>query len=112
MSEPVIQVVIMNDSRREACEVACGVDWSSSEVMALASQQIRDRFGEKMRLEYFDLAEGTASPETDECMEIIKNRSLSLPVLLINGQPRISGQFDIRQLIDAIEADMEIGVGE
>jgi len=112
LAESVIQVVIINDSRREECEAACGVDWSSSEVIALASQQIRDRFGEKMRVEYVDLAEATVSPETDEFMKIINNRSLSLPVLLINGQPRISGQFDIRQLLDAIEADMEMGVGK
>lgn len=110
MGEPIIKVAIINDSRLEACEAACGMDWSSSEVMALASQQIRERFGEKTQLEYFDLAGAMAGNEADGWNEIIKNRSLSLPVLLINGQPRISGQFDIRQLMDAIEANMEIGV--
>jgi len=110
LSESIIQVIIINDSRLQACEASCGVDWSSSEVMALASQQIRERFGEKTHLEYLDLAESIAGKETDEWNDMISNRNLSLPVLLVNGQPRISGQFDIRQLLDAIEADIEIGV--
>jgi hypothetical protein len=30
-------------------------------------------------------------------------------LLLINGRLRIAGQFDIRQVVDAVEAEMEIG---
>ncbi len=44
-----------------------------------------------------------------EWKEIIKNKNLSLPLLLVNGQPRVSGEFDIRQLLDAIEVEIEIG---
>ena len=33
---------------------------------------------------------------------------LSLPLLLINGELRISGEFDIRMLLDAIDTKMEI----
>jgi hypothetical protein len=36
------------------------------------------------------------------------DKDLSLPLLIIDGQTRISGQFDIRQLIDAINAEVEI----
>jgi len=105
-----IQVTIINDSRLPACEASCGLDWSSAEIRDLASQQIRVRFGENTQLEYFDIAEGKTGKETDEWNDTISTRNLSLPVLMVNGQPRISGQFDIRQLLDAIEADMEIGV--
>jgi len=31
-------------------------------------------------------------------------------MLLINGQVRISGQFDIRQLLDTVEVEKELGV--
>jgi len=33
---------------------------------------------------------------------------LPLPLLIINGEPRIPGQFDIRLLLDAIDAEIEI----
>ena len=39
----------------------------------------------------------------------IRERSLSVPLLLINGRLRIAGQFDIRRMMDAVEAEMEIG---
>jgi len=39
----------------------------------------------------------------------VRDRNLLLPLLLIDGEPRISGQFDLRQLLDAIEAALEMG---
>jgi hypothetical protein len=39
----------------------------------------------------------------------IRSKGLSVPLLLINGRLRVAGQFDIRQIIDAVEAEMEIG---
>ncbi|MBA7696303.1 hypothetical protein ES703_104948 [subsurface metagenome] len=44
-----------------------------------------------------------------EWKEVIKNKGLLLPLLLLNGKLRISGQFDIRQLLDTIEVEIEIG---
>ena len=104
-----IQITIVDDSSQEKCEADCGVDWSSREAIALASQRIKDRFGDKIGLAYLDLAKATASHDTQQWNEVIKDKNLSLPLLLLNGQLRLSGQFDFRQLLDAIEAEMEIG---
>ncbi len=105
-----IQITIIDDSRREECEAECGVDWSSPETTALASQRIKNRFGDKLQLAYLDLAKTVANHDALEWNEIINNRNLSLPLLLLNGQLRISGQFNLRQLLDTIEAEIEIGV--
>ncbi|MFC1990428.1 hypothetical protein ACFLVW_07785 [Chloroflexota bacterium] len=99
----------IDDKCRRECDADCGTDWSSAEAIALASQRIEDRFGAKMGLSYLDLSQPTAEPHALEWRREIENKNLLLPLLLINGQPRISGQFDIRQLLDAIEAEMEIG---
>ena len=103
-----MQITIIDDSRGEKCEAHCGVDWSSAEAIALANQQIRDRFGDKIQLEYLDLSKPVANHHPLELSQEVRNRNLSLPLLLINGKPRISGQFDIRLLLDAIEAETEI----
>ena len=105
----IIQITIMDESSREKCEAGCGVDWSSPEAIALASQRIKDRFGDKIQLEYLKLSKDMANHDALEWDEVIRSKNLSLPLLLINGQPRISGQFDIRQLLDTIEAEIEIG---
>ena len=112
MKKDEIQITIINDSRLKECEAECGMDWSSPESIPLASQRIRERFGDKgdkIGLVYLDLSKEVTNPEAQEWNEAVKYRNLSFPLLLINGQLRISGQFDIRQLLDVIEAEIEIG---
>ena len=103
-----IQVIIVDDSKGEKCDAHCGVDWSSVEAITLASQRIKDRFGDKIQLEYLDLSKPIANRHALELSQRIKNKGLSLPLLLINGKPRISGQFDNRLLLDAINAGLEL----
>ena len=103
-----IQVSIIDDSKGEQCDDRCGVDWSAAEAITLASQRIRDRFGDKIQLEYLDRSQPTANCQALALFPGIKNRELSLPLLLINGKLRISGQFDIRLLLDAINAELEL----
>jgi len=101
-----IQVTIVDDSQREKCNSHCGVDWSSAEVIALASNQIKERFGNITKLNYLDLSKPMTNHHAVELKQRLK--SLPLPLLVINGQPRISGQFDIRVLLDAIEVELEM----
>jgi len=103
-----IQITIVDDSKGEKCDAHCGVDWSSAEAIALANKRIKDRFGGKIQLEYIDLSKPMTNHHALELNQRIRNKNLPLPLLLINGEPRISGQFDIRQLLDAIDAEMEI----
>jgi disulfide oxidoreductase YuzD len=110
LSENTVQITIINDSRRVECEVGCGTDWSSPDALALASQRTRERFGEEIKPVYIDLAEDTSSQDALKWSKEISEKDLSLPLLLVNGQVRISGQFDIRQLLDTVEVVIEIGV--
>jgi len=103
-----MQITVIDDSKAEKCEAHCGIDWSSKEAITLINQRIKERFGGRVKLEYLDLSK----PRTGRALELnqlVKDENLPLPLLVINGQPRISGQFDIRHLLDAIDAEMEIG---
>ena len=102
-----LQVTILHDKTRRTCDAACGVDWSLPASIALARRQIKDRFGNRARLRYFDLSKAT--PGVVKWDQLVKEQGLALPALLIEGKPRISGDFDYRQLLDAIEAEMEMG---
>ncbi len=108
MVEHTIRGVIIDDSKGEKCDARCGVDWSSKEDMALAKQRIKDRFGDAVRLEYLDLSKLSDSRRASALMSGIRDKGLLFPLLLINGEARISGQFDIRQLLDVIEAEKEL----
>ena len=104
-----MQITIINGSSQQECDTHCGEDWSSPETITLASRRIKDRFGDNIQLECIDLSEAMANHRAPEWSQAIKNKNLSLPLLLINGEPKISGPFDIRQLLDAIDAEIDIG---
>ena len=103
-----VQIIIVDDSKGEKCDAHCGMDWSSAEVISLATERIKDQFGGKIKIEYLDLSKPITNHHALELSQQVKDKNLSLPLLVINSQPRISGQFDIRQLMDAIEAEVEI----
>lgn len=103
-----IQVTIIDDSRQKECDADCGVDWFAGEAIALASQRIKERFGDRIELACLDLSTATTD-DAAEWHQEINNKNLPLPLLVINGQPRISGQFDTRRLLDAIDAEIEMG---
>ena len=103
-----IQIIIVDDGKAEKCDAGCGIDWSSPEVRALAERQIGGRFGDIGQLEYLDLSEPFAGKITLGLRQKFGDEYQSLPVLVINGEVRIAGQFDIRMLLDAIDAEMEI----
>jgi disulfide oxidoreductase YuzD len=108
LAEHTIRVTILDDSKGDKCDVGCGVDWSSGEDVSLARQRIKDRFGDIARLEYLDLSRPSDSYRASELMSGIGGEGLSFPLLLVNGEARIAGQFDIRRLLDVIEAEREL----
>lgn len=101
-----IQVIILDNSKGQKCMADCGIDWSASEVLALARQRLQDRFGDRVDLDYLDLAKPAANRHPLELSPEIRN--MPSPVLLINGKAVIAGLFDIRQLLDTTQAEIEL----
>ena len=108
LDDIAVQVTIVDDSRRKKCDFRCGIDWSSDEVIVQANDRIKDRFGSEIKLDYLDLAEPVTNRRALELSRKASKEELPLPLLVIDGQSRISGEFDIRLLIDAIETELDI----
>ncbi len=109
MTEKTFAVEIVDDTSRRDCDADCGTDWSSPEMIALAEEQVERRFGGAATVEYRDLAGDELDTGQIEMKRNIREQGLSVPLLLVNGRLRIAGLFDIRRIVDAIEAEMEIG---
>ncbi len=105
-----IQVVIIDGSNRQKCDGYCGLDWSSAETIRQANERIKAIFGDRVKLKFLDLSQPGESNQ--EPPPKVSSQELSRPLLLINGEVRISGQFDIRMLLDAISAEIEIKQAE
>ncbi len=105
-----VEIMIINIPARQDCDASCGTDWSLKESLELAVEQVRNGFGEKVHLMYFDLTREEKTEFLIEWDKKIVNENLSVPLLVLNGHLRITGNFDIRQMMDVIEAELEIGV--
>jgi disulfide oxidoreductase YuzD len=111
LSKRPVRIIIINDPlNNQDCDASCGTDWSSLQSLELARKQIRERFEGDIRLTYLDITQDSAGDDVKRWMEEIKKKNLSVPLLIINGHLRISGNFDIRQMMDVIEVESELGV--
>lgn len=108
LNKRIIQVTILDDGRRGKCEAQCGIDWSSAEAAASADQQIEERFGGGVKLEYLDPAQLMADHPALELARGGGGENLPLPLLISEGTPEIDGQFDTRQLLEVIDTEVEI----
>ena len=103
-----IQVTIIDDAKAEKCEGHCGLDFSTPQAVEEIAGLLNKLYGETVRLEYLNLAEPSTSRSHPEIVERVRTENLALPLLLINGNLRISGYFDIYLLQNVIQAELEM----
>lgn len=102
-----LPVSVIIDSRKKAwCEGECGLDWSKRDNQLMAEQAVQTRFGSTVDLTFCDLA------TSGSCGLLVNAEendagTPGLPVLAIDGQPRITGLFDVRMMCLVVEAALE-----
>ena len=102
----LIRVTIVIDSKGTKCEGACGLDWTSTDNLTSVQKSVAGRFGNTVEIELLDLFSGDR--RAPSLRERISEGNFNLPLLLVNDEVRIAGEFDARQLIDTIEVEVEI----
>ncbi len=105
--QPRILVMVVDDATSPKCEARCGLDLSSPETLKSTAGVLRKLFGDRVKLECAGLDAIQAGPLA-EIGEKLKSGDLVLPLLLINGKPRISGYFDLHSLQEVIQAEIEM----
>ena len=105
--QPRILVTVVDDATSPKCEARCGLDLSSPEVLKSTTGVLRKLFGSRVKLEYSTLDAVQAGPLAG-IAEKVKGGELALPLLLINGKPRVSGYFDLHLLQESIQAEIEM----
>jgi hypothetical protein len=98
----MLRIEIVTDSTQPLCKVDCGTDWSQPGAIDNARKALRDRFGDRVRLEYIDISNDSGKRRK-------LGKKVAYPLLLADGQIRLSGQFELRQVLDIAEASLEIG---
>lgn len=104
----MVRVTVLDNTQSRRCEGCRGLDLSSLATLKSTVEILRRRFGKDVDLKYIDLA-STTSRAYAKTVKSIQRGELTVPVLLINGKPRISGYFDLHLLVEAIQAEIEMG---
>ena len=94
----LIHVEIVGADKQASCHTECTIDWSQSEIQIQARNELRKRFGKHIKLDFISMEDAND--------KLIHEKDF--PLLLMNDQIRMSGQFDIKKLIEIIETQMEI----
>jgi hypothetical protein len=105
--QPRILVTVVDDATSPKCEARCGLDLSSPEVLKSTTGVLRKLFGSRVKLEYSTL-DAVQAGTLAVIAEKVEGGELALPLLLINGKPRVSGYFDLHLLQESIQAEIEM----
>lgn len=73
------------------------------------------RFGEAVRVEYFELAQAEMQEQFGDLLTFAEERDLAYPLIAINGQLRAAGSahyFRILPLVESALAQMPVAVQE
>ena len=103
-----MRVLVVDDTRAAPCEGGCAVDWGQPAVVETAIERLRERFGEAVSFSRLDLAgPGAEGLLSQDILRELAGKD-AWPVLLIDGRRRISGPFDLRMLLDAVQVETEM----
>jgi disulfide oxidoreductase YuzD len=105
--QPRILVTVVDDAASPKCEARCGLDLSSPETFKSTAEVLRKLFGNRVKIKHVSLAT-IETGSLPGIAEKVKSGDLVLPLLLINGKPRISGYFDLHSLQEVIQAEIEM----
>jgi hypothetical protein len=92
----LLNIEIINSSNQTLCQSKCGIDWSIPHIRNEIVKILTEIYGNFVRIEYTDNA-------------VDRGIQPNHPVLLMNGQVRLIGPFDLHQLIETIETQLEVG---
>ena len=90
----VLQIKIIDVDCNTLCQTKCGTNWSNPDIRTQVTKELKERYRNRIKIEYTKAA---------------VHDSEKGPILIMNGQIRLTGQFDKLQLIEIIETDLELG---
>ena len=110
MSPSITMDVVVLEHRKmgKPCTEGCGTDWLVEENQKLAQELVEKAFGTGVSLRFVNLAEPGAEDANHEIVEKVRTEGMVLPALVINGEVKIAGYFDLRMLNDMIDATSDL----
>ena len=107
MKSDRLQVLVVTDSTVPKCQAECGTDWSATEHREELTSAVRAKFADSAIVAFLDMATPPAE-DSVTTRRLIASKGWGVPLLLIDGERRIEGTFDIRMALDMIQVALEM----
>lgn len=79
-------VTVFGDSEREVCLISgCGSQTSSSDAWPETAAALKDLFGDRLALRYYDLSDPTLRARFADVLDGARQRGLRFPLVAVNG---------------------------
>lgn len=81
-----VQVTVFGDTEREVCLISgCGSQTSSADAWPETATALKDLFGDRLILRYYDLSDPTLRARFTPILEGAQARGLRFPLVAVNG---------------------------
>jgi hypothetical protein len=97
----MLAVEVVIDGSTKACSAGCGADWSLPATQRRARRALSRAFGKEVKLTFTDVTRNRS-------VALNYGRESRLPLLILDGSLRLAGEFDVRQLVDAVQTEREL----
>jgi hypothetical protein len=97
-----LHIQIVGNNQQLLCQSGCNNDWSQPNEQTKARMHLQERFGDHIKLDYLDMKD----------IDMHYKKEKQFPLLVVDGHVRLSGQFDMRQLVEIIEAQLELEIAD
>ena len=110
MTQERIQVTIIDNSQGSHC-AECYAPGGSAANVAFVVERLKARFGDSVAIEYIDLALVEDNEPNIGSLASVEAKGAPLPIIAINGVPRLSGAIAYRPIAEAIDTMREVSFG-
>ncbi|MBI4295061.1 MAG: hypothetical protein HY669_02720 [Chloroflexi bacterium] len=110
MGHKPLLLTIVDDSRAMSCPDCEGGSMMPQQVQLIV-KQLDNVYGDQLQVEVIDLAQADDQHWQQIVGKVQEQNATALPMLAVNGVPRLWGKFDYRMAAEVIEVQREIEVG-
>lgn len=108
MSTRPIRLTLFDHTDVEGCAVHCEMSSPASAGLDIIKAQLEEDFEDGVVVEYVDLAQPQQQALYGDMARRVKTENLLMPIIAIDGVPKLSGNVDYRTIVETIETYKEL----
>lgn len=108
MAQRPLHVTVYYEIHPPQAGACCGASPSSGELAEHVVEHLNQRYGDNVELEFLDLSDAQVRLRNHELAKRIGEGEALLPLITVEGVPRLWGAADFWSIVKAIDTHREV----